>query len=502
MTFSDLSATMIPQHSDRVAAVSRLGLACVLAALICATGCAGPAASVAGPDYHRPEVPQKAEWSELEGRQLNPSEVIRPDWWTEFGDPELDTLIARALGDGLDMKIAALRLDKAGIQLSKDRYVAKPRLSLSPTDAIARQKTSNRSGATTARDTELLGAGLSWEIDIWGKIGKDLQIADAKYRSTEMDWRAAHLELVSNVAERYFEIHQFDEQIAQQVSSKQQAEKLLQIYQAQFGEGMIAETQLRNQKAEINSLTNTLLDLNRGRTEAELKLATLVGVPAGDLKIPVGTLRDRVHLLELPAMLPADIMSRRPDVLKAEYNVLQAHHAVGKARLARLPTFSLTAVAKTGASLASTLINSWSFGLATSFAGMFDRDLKIDVDISKAEVAIAVAEYRSTVLKAFEEVEVALLNLDTRQKQMRELEEQIENLQVVRNVQDGRLKEGLISQLEVFDTERTLLGAQQQMLTTYQQQLTNTVTLYKALGGGWPAENVGGANMRPIATKK
>jgi outer membrane protein TolC len=95
-----------------------------------------------------------------------------------------------------------------------------------------------------------------------------------------------------------------------------------------------------------------------------------------------------------------------------------------------------------------------------------------------------------------------LLNLDTRQQQMRELEVQIENLQVVRNVQDGRLREGLISQLEVFDTERSLLGAQQEMLTTYQQLLTDTVTLYKALGGGWPAENVGGAMVRPVVVPK
>lgn len=483
------------------ALASRIAVVFTVSLLAGIAGCSGIAASVAGPEYHHPEVPQKAEWSQMEGRELNPSEVIRADWWTGFGDPYLNDLITRALGDGLDLKIAALRLEKAGIQLSKDRYVAKPRYAIAPADSIARQK-SNSGSATTARDTELLGIGLSWEIDIWGKIGKDLAIADARYRSTEMDWRATYLALVANVAERYFQIHLYDEQIGQQAASKRQAENLLQIYQAQFGEGMIAETQLRSQKAEISSLTNRLLDLHRGRSEAELKLATLVGVPSGDLKVPVGSLRDRVHLLELPAMLPADIMARRPDVLKAEYGVLQAHHLVGKARLARLPTFSLSAVAKTGASLASTLVNSWSFGLATSFAGMFDRDLKIDVDISKADASIAVEEYRRTVLLAFEEVEVALLNLDTRQQQMRELEIQIENLQVVRNVQDGRLREGLISQLEVFDTERSLLGAQQEMLSAYQQQLTDTVTLYKALGGGWPAENVGGANVRPTVISK
>jgi NodT family efflux transporter outer membrane factor (OMF) lipoprotein len=470
----------------------------LLSAMVAMAGCGST--KVAGPDYKRPEVAVKPEWSQLEGRQLNPSEVIAADWWTGFGDPYLNDLIDRALGDGLDLKIAALRLEKAGIQLSKDRFVAKPRLAAAPADSIARQR-QDGGKSTTARDTEMLGVGLSWEIDIWGKIAKDLQVADARYRGNEMDFRATYLALVANVAERYFQIHQYDEQIAQQVASQQQAENLLQIYQAQFGEGMIPETQLRSQKAEISSLANRLLDLKRGRTESELKLATLIGVPAGDLKVPVASLRQSVHLLELPAVMPADIMSRRPDVLKAEYGVLQAHHLVGKARLARLPTFSLSAVAKTGASLTSTLINSWSFGLATSFAGMFDRDLKIDVDISNADASIAAEEYRRTVLQAFEEVEVALLNLDTRQRQMQQLEAQIADLQIVRNVQDARLREGLISQLEVFDTERTLLSAQQEMLTTYQQLLTDTVTLYKAVGGGWPVEQVGSAT-RPVVSKK
>ena len=193
----------------------------------------------------------------------------------------------------------------------------------------------------------------------------------------------------------------------------------------------------------------------------------------------------------MPEVLPADVLSRRPDVLKAEYGVLAAHHAVGKARLARLPTFSLTGAAKTGTSFVSTVINTWTFGLTASWAGLFDRDLKMDVNLSEAEVKISREEYRKIVLEAFEEVEIALLNLNARQQQIKELESQVADLQVVRNVQDARLREGLVSQLEVFDTERSLLSAQQEILTTYQQLLTDTVTLYKALGGGWESERPG-----------
>lgn len=467
--------------------VKRIGATPFVAAFaIVAAGCS----TIQGPEYKRPDVPDKPQWSQLEGRELTTSEVIQPDWWHGFGDPYLIQLIQRAIDQGLDMRIAALRLDKAGMQLGKDRFAATPKVGVSPADSIARGKRDNEKSKTT-RETESLGAGLTWELDIWGKIRKDLQAADARYHSTEMDWRATQLSLISSVAERYFEIRQFDEQIAQQVASKQQAEQLLDIYVAQHKEGMVPETKIRSQKAEISSLQNRLLDMQRGRTESELKLATLLGVPAGDLSVPVGKLRDSVRLMEVPEVLPADVLSRRPDVLKAEYDVLQAHHLVGKARLARLPTFSLTGAAKTGQSFVSTVVNTWTFGLAASWAGLFDRDLAMDVKLSEAEVKITREEYRKTVLEAFEEVEVAMLNLSARQQQIKELESQVADLQVVRNVQDARLREGLVSQLEVFDTERSLLGAQQEILSTYQQLLTDTVTLYKALGGGWPSERPG-----------
>lgn len=480
---------------DRVGRIRALTLA---AFAIVISGCG----TLQGPDYKRPDVPDKPQWSQLEGRELTTSEVIQPDWWHGFGDPYLIQLIQRAIDQGLDMRIAALRLDKAGIQLGKDRFSTTPKISaVSPTDTIARGKRDKENSKTT-RETESLGASLSWELDIWGKIRKDMQAADARYRATEMDWRATQLALIASVAERYFQIRQFDEQVAQQLASKRQSEQLLDIYYAQHKEGMVPETKIRSQKAEIASLQNRLLDLQRGRTEAELKLATLLGVPAGELSVPVGNLRESVRLIEMPEVLPADVLSRRPDVLKAEYGVLQAHHLVGKARLARLPTFSLTGAAKTGQSFVSTVVNTWSFGLAASWAGLFDRDLKMDVKLSEADVAISREEYRKTVLEAFEEVEIALLNLNARQQQIKQLEAQVVDLQVVRDVQEARLREGLVSQLEVFDTERSLLGAQQEILSTYQQLLTDTVTLYKALGGGWESERPGEQPRPKIADSK
>jgi outer membrane protein TolC len=172
-----------------------------------------------------------------------------------------------------------------------------------------------------------------------------------------------------------------------------------------------------------------------------------------------------------------------PDVLEAEYRLLEAHHLVGKARLARLPSFNLNATT-------SILTGTWSVNFIENFSSMLDRDTKIDVELSELQLEGLVETYRKAVLNAFEEVEVSLLNLDVRQQQMEELNKQIAALKVVNDVQIRRLQEGLVSQLEVFQTEQDLLGARQLVLSVYQLMLTDTLNLYKALGGGWPAERV------------
>jgi multidrug efflux system outer membrane protein len=437
----------------------------------------------------RPELPEKAQWSELSGRAITASEIIRPDWWKEFNDPYLNKLIRKAVDDGLDLKIAAARLDKASVDLRVARFPLRPTTTLAPTDSLTRSKEEDAK-ATTVRETEQLGASLKWEIDIWGKVRKGVQASEAGYKATEMDWRAAYLKLVASVAEKYFQIRLYDEQVLHQTAAEKQNRELLAIYEAQYKEGLIPTTTVLQQKSEVNSLKKQLLDLKRSRSEAELQLATLLGMPAGDLSVPAGDLRESIDLMEVPAVLPADLLSRRPDVLAAEYEVLRAHHLVGKARLSRLPTISLSAAANTGGGLFSTLINAWSFGLTKSLSPIFDRDLRIAAKSSRVDLRIAKEQYRIAVLNAFEEAEVALLNLRSRRQQMKELEEQVSHLSVVQGVQQWRLKEGLLSQLEVFETERTLLAAKQEILTQYEQLLNDTVTLYKALGGGWPAESV------------
>jgi outer membrane protein, multidrug efflux system len=231
------------------------------------------------------------------------------------------------------------------------------------------------------------------------------------------------------------------------------------------------------------------------RDLAENALATLLGVTSGDVRVPPARLQDRVQLPSVPAGLPSQLLSRRPDVVAAEYRVLEAYHLVGQAKLAQLPSISLSGRAGTASFSVADLFKSFTLSFLPSINfPMFDPSIKARIKTSEAQTQVSEQEYRRSIVAAFEEVENALVNLDAHKKMRIELQQQNEHLQVVAAQVEAQLKEGLVSQLEVFETERSLLAAQLASLAIHQQILSDTVTLYKALGGGWPNVNVQAEN--------
>jgi outer membrane protein TolC len=175
----------------------------------------------------------------------------------------------------------------------------------------------------------------------------------------------------------------------------------------------------------------------------------------------------------------------------AEYRVLESYDLVGQSKLAQLPSISLTGRGGTSSFALGSLLKSFTFGLMPSINfPIFDPGVKAHIKTSEAQAQVAEQQYRSTVMAAFEEVENALVNLDAHKKQRAELQQQVNQLQEVATTTDAQRKEGLVSQLEVFEIERSLLSAQLALLANHQQILSDTVVLYKALGGGWPPVDV------------
>jgi len=467
------------QWVSRPAAV--LQRATISAFMLMAAACG----NLAGPDYERPDAPAKTTWSDNEAITVSAADTIRPDWWKNFNDPYLDQLIDQAIEGNYDLKILAARTGVAEAAIGQANAARLPTVDASLASRI-------RGGAGDGiNESYSQAVGVGWEIDIWGKLKKGVQAQEADFKATEADWRAGYLTLASDLSNTYFRIRQFDEQIDRQRLALKRNEQMTRIYSSLHAEGVVPKTQLLRQQAEVNGLRNDLLELQRLRDLSENALATLLGTPAGELQIPPGHLSDEVHVMAVPGGLPSELLTRRPDIVAAEYRVLQAHELVGQARLAKLPSISLTAGSGTTSDSLSGLLKGWTFGLSPTIDfPIFDPSVNARLKVSEASTKVAEQEYRRTVIRAFEEVENALVNLDSRKGQRREIMAQREKLRIIADQVEMQLKEGMVSQLEVLESERSVLAAEQELLANQQLILGDTVELYKALGGGWPEEVV------------
>lgn len=447
------------------------------------SGCAG----VHVAEYRHPEAPAKSTWSRP-ATTVSATEAISPQWWAQFADPCLDSLVAKAIAGNVDLKILAARVAVANAQIAEARAGALPSV-----DIAAGSSVQQSTGQQFAKQYNV-GTQVIWDIDVWGQVEMGAQGQTAEFHATEADWRAGYLQIVADVSTTYFQILQLDEQIDQQQRGLARNERILAIYETMRSSGLISDADVLRQRAENNRLTKDLLELRRSRDVTENALATLLGVPAGEFKVQPDRLQDRVHVPAVPAGLPLDLLARRPDVVAAEFRVLEAHDLMGQARLAQLPSVSLTGQAGTASFGISDLFKAFTFGLLpTVNLPALNPGIRAHVKTTEAQIKVAEENYRRTVIAAYEEVENALVNLEAHRRQKEELQKQVDRLQVVSAQTEAQLEAGLVSQLEVSADELSLLTAQLALLAGYDEVLSDTVTLYKALGGGWDRVEIANA---------
>jgi NodT family efflux transporter outer membrane factor (OMF) lipoprotein len=447
-------------------------------------------ADVRQAEYQRPDAPTKSAWTQPAEAPVSAAATISPRWWQEFRDPELDTLVTRAIAGNFDLKILASRIGVANAQIAEVRAGAQPSVDVGAGSSL--EKTRNQRFSKTFN----FGTQVNWDLDVWGQVAKGVQAQTAEFRATEAEWRAGYLTLVASVSTTYFQIRQLDEQLDRQQRALAKNKQILGIFEAMHRNGLGADTQVMRQRAEINRLTKEEFELRRARNVAENALATLVGVPAGELKVQAARLQDRVQIPAVPTGLPLDLLSRRPDVVAAEYRVLASHNVVGSAKLAQLPSIGITGRAGSAAFSIGDILKALTINLLPSVnLPVFNPAIKARIGTSEAEVKVAENGYKATVIAAYEEVENALVNLEAHKRQQEELRAQVDHLERVAAQTQVQLAAGLISQLEVFENERSLLAAQLELLSSHQQVLSDTVTLYKALGGGWAPVEVANARQ-------
>lgn len=452
----------------------------LLLPIITFTGCQ------VGPDYKRPNLKEKSTWSGRSADGVNPPEIIQIDWWTSFKDPYLDKLVKAAISGNLELKILLGRIQEAGATIKESKAALLPSAELTTTADFVRTVPG---GQTSPQNIQNLGvrAGVSWELDIWGKNKSGYLASEASYNASQADYRAGYLKLVSELAKTYFRVREVDEIYEITEKFYKDNQQILIIYQNQYHEGIIQEWKVSRQEAEVKGLRRQILELQRLRKTYENRISTLLGEPAGNYTIPKKSLRANLKPVKVPVGLPSELLSRRPDIVAAEYRLLEATYQLGEAEAARLPSISLTGNAGVASTALSALLNQWALGIAPQMIlPIFDGGRRKAVaEASKARVQIAENEYRRTVMNAFEEVENALINLNNRSMQKKVSEEKVKSLMNVRSQTIAQFQLGLISQLEILDIENELLGSKSSLIEIHRLLLDDTVNLYKSLGGGW-----------------
>ena len=457
--------------------------------MICAvvTGCA------VGPDYERPDLLLPEEWPEEIGESMA-TDLDIGAWWQRYGDPVLDRLVEEALENNLDVGLAAARVGEARTILGfrdAERY---------PTIGAFAEVERDDPGLTgSGPGTEMVVAGnLSYEVDLWGRLSRDAESARANLLGTAYARDAVRLAVVTDVVASYFDYRAVAEQIEITEDTIASREESLEVERSRYRSGATTELAVRQAEAELQTSRAELPGLRAEAMRGRRALAILVGDSGavlrglddlGDHGLP--SLPDGVT--ELPALLPSDLVERRPDIRAAEAFLVAANADIGVARAEWFPRVDLLAVAGTGATAAGDLFTGpatlWElFGSVSAPILDFGRR---QASISEAEVGREIAElqYRATILESFREVGDAWTLLESAAERLEARIAEVEALVDVVDLAERRYRGGYSPYLEVLDARRALFSAELSRTAAARDRLVATATLYKALGGGWDLDD-------------
>jgi NodT family efflux transporter outer membrane factor (OMF) lipoprotein len=450
-----------------------------------AAGCA------VGPTYRRPEAPMPTRAPALppEGfKTAQPQdEVLRGRWWEIFADPKLT-----ALEEQID--VSNQNIAQAEAQFRVARAIARGlRGDLFPTvsasAAVTRSTGSKRAGAAapSAGTVYELSGDVSYEVDLWGRVRRSIEAGVANAQAFAADLETVRLTIHAELASDYFQLRGIDAQSDLLESSIAAYGKALQLTINRHDQGVVSGVDVAQAQTQLETTRAAATELKLARAQLEHAIATLLGKPAQDFSL------ERLSLAAPPPAVPeviaSQLLERRPDVAAAERRVAAANAQIGVAQAAYYPTLSLSASGGYAGSEIAHLISLpnrfWSIGaslLETLFSGGKRRAA---VEQAKAAYDVNVATYRQQVLVAFQEVEDNLTSLsfltEETAQQGAASEAALRSLALAENRYQG----GITSYLEVVIAQTAALASQRSLVELQTRRMTTSVTLVKAVGGGW-----------------
>lgn len=453
--------------------------------------CAMASACTVGPDYRKPALEVPAAYRvDLPGT----STTEDVDWWRGFQDPALDQLVRHALRNNRDVRIAAARIDEYEARLMGARAAGLPVVGYSGTRTrqqvteVGPQPLPRGIDPRSATATAVVTA--SWEVDLWGRIRRATEAARADLLATREARRGVVLSLVTEVARGYVQLRNLDSQLDITRRTLELRAEGVKLFETRFAGGVISEVELRQVQAEYQSAAARVPELLQAIAQQENALSVLAGANPGPIARGRGL--DALALPVVPGGLPSELLARRPDLRKAEQDLIAANARIGAARARYFPTLSLTGALGSSSAALSDLFSGpatvWNFGAGLT-GPIFDGGLVTsNVRQAQAQREQLLATYEKAVQQAFREVNDALVaNLRTRERvQAQAL--QTEALRRYSELARLRYEGGYTSYLEVLDAERGLFSAQLAQAQARGDVVSALVALYKSLGGGWVAQ--------------
>jgi multidrug efflux system outer membrane protein len=450
----------------------------VIAATLAITSCA------AGPDYERPEIETPEDFREHidEGASL-----ANAKWWDIFQDEELDRLIKVALEESKDLQIASARLEEARARYGFTKADMYPQIGIVGQAQRTDQFDQIVPGAGIQNNI-FVGADLSWEIDLFGRLRRSNEAARADYLAAEEIRRAVYISLIADVANAYFLLRDLDSRYEIAERTLATRKNSTNIIRARFNQGttpMLDVNQAEIQEAEAAA---DIAAFERQVIQAENLLSVLIGRNPGPI-VRGDSLVDQILPPAVPSGLPSELLQRRPDIVAAEQSLAAQTARIGVAQALRWPTLSLTGSAGYASDELSGLNDSSSsiFNISANlFQPLFNagkNKQRVEIEVARTEQLLG--QYEFTVIQAFREVEDALASVRTYRAESAARDMQMRAASNAAMLSKARYNGGVTSFLEVLDSERSLFQAEISASATRRARLTAVVDLYKALGGGW-----------------
>lgn len=405
-------------------------------------------------------------------------------WRMFFRDARLQTLIALALDHNRDLRVAALQVAEYEAQYRITRAA------LAPTIDAGGSLTSARSAGAVSRSSSVSVGTTSWEIDFFGRLSSLKRQALETYLATDASRTSTQLTLVATVATDFLQLlsDQAMLRIATETADADRQTADLTISMMKIGSASLqdvreAQTSLASARASAASYARAVAQ-DRNNLEAEIGCPLPDGLDSGP-----GLLDSDAMLADVGTGLPSDLLARRPDIVQAEHTLKAANANIGAARAAFFPKIALTATAGTASTGLSTLFKAgtgaWTFAPSISVPIFDYGSNRASLDVAKIEKDIDVADYEKAIQTAFKEVANALAGRDTYVAQLAADRDYVSAAQDYYDLAQARYRTGSDSFLTLLTAQRTLYTAQQQRVTDQLAKLSNLVTLYKTLGGGW-----------------